>query len=96
MRPIAIHQTALRAAQRELEQARDDLTSAVAAVQHPADDFPKRDLLVEGVRTLLEGATTVARQCRGLASGLDDSIVDFDDLDGFIATAAAIDKVEPR
>lgn len=96
MRPIAIDQQALRGVQRDLESARDEIRAAIGDVRHPADDFPQRDLLVEGVRELLDDAFTVVRACSGLASGIDDSVLDFDELDGFIATAAALDRVDPR
>ena len=56
MRPIAINQRALRGAKAELDSAREDLKSALGDVDHPADDFPWRDLMVEGVRSLLEDA----------------------------------------
>ena len=46
MRPIAINQQALRTAREELDSAREALRSALGDVQHPADDFPWRDLMV--------------------------------------------------
>ncbi|MBS2936231.1 hypothetical protein KDN32_00565 [Nocardioides sp. J2M5] len=88
MRPIAINQRALRAAQEELSSAREDLRAALGDVHHPADDFPQRDLLVEGVRSLVDDAEQVARKCRTLASAIDDSVLDFDELDVMVGQAA--------
>ena len=100
MRPIAINQRALRGAKAELDSAREDLRSALGDVDHPADDFPWRDLMVEGVRSLVEDTEQVAVRCRNIAQAIDDSIVDFDELDimvGQAATVAArLDQVDPR
>lgn len=100
MRPIAINQRALRGAQAELDSAREDLRAALAEVQHPADDFPWRDLLVEGVKGLLDDAEQVARTCRTVASAIDDSVLDFDELDVMVGQAAVVaaqlDQVQPR
>ena len=79
MRPIAINQRALRAAKEELDSAREDLRSALGDIDHPGDDFPWRDLVVEGVRSLVADAEQVAKGCHTLAAAVDDSIVDFDD-----------------
>ena len=79
MRPIAINQRALRTAKEELDSAREDLRSALGDIDHPADDFPWRDLVVEGVRSLVADAEQVARTCRTLAGAVDDSIIDFDE-----------------
>ena len=99
MRPIAINQRALRAAKEELDSAREDLRSALGDIDHPADDFPWRDLLVEGVRSLVADAEQVATSCHSLAAAVDDSIIDFDELDlmvGEAATlAAGLDRVTP-
>lgn len=99
MRPIAINQRALRGAQAELDSAREDLTAALGDVDHPADDFPWRDLVVEGVRGLVADAEQVARRCRSIAGAIDDSVRDFDELDlmvGEAATAAArLAEVKP-
>jgi hypothetical protein len=99
MRPIAINQRALRGAKEELDSAREDLRSALGDVDHPADDFPWRDLLVEGVRSLVDDAEQVAKRCRALAAAIDDSVIDFDELDlmvGEAATVAArLDQVTP-
>ena len=90
MRPIAINQRALRGAKEDLDSAREDLRSALGEVDHPADDFPWRDLLVEGVRSLVEDAEQVARRCRSIAGAIDDSVVDFDELDLMVGTAAQV------
>jgi hypothetical protein len=99
MRPIAINQRALRGAKAELDSAREDLTSALGDVDHPADDFPWRDLVVEGVRSLLQDAEQVARKCRTIASAIDDSVLDFDELDSMVEQAAHValqlDQVRP-
>jgi hypothetical protein len=99
MRPIAIDQRALRGAQQELDSAREDLRSALGGIDHPADDFPCRDLLVEGVRSLVRDAEQVARRCRTLAGAIDDSVVDFDELDLMVGEAARVaaqlDRVTP-
>ena len=99
MRPIAINQRALRGAREELDTAREALRAALGDVDHPADDFPWRDLLVEGVRGLVEDAEQVARRCRSIAGAIDDSVLDFDELDlmvGQAAIAAArLDEVTP-
>ena len=99
MRPIAINQRALRGAKEELDSAREELRSSLGDIDHPADDFPWRDLMVEGVRSLVDDAEQVARKCRTLASAVDDSIIDFDELDimvGEAATfAARLDQVKP-
>ena len=99
MRPIAINQRALRGAREELDSAREAVRSALGDIDHPADDFPWRDLLVEGVRRLVDDAEEVARKCRRVAAAIDDSIIDFDELDlmvGEAATAAArLDQVRP-
>ncbi|MCY4728489.1 hypothetical protein NYO98_19565 [Nocardioides sp. STR2] len=99
MRPIAINQRALRGAREELDSAREDLRAALGDLHHPADDFPWRDLVVEGVRSLVDDAEQVATRCRTLAGAIDDSVVDFDELDlmvGQAATlAAGLDQVTP-
>lgn len=100
MRPIAINQRALRTAKEELESAREDLRSALGDLDHPADDFPWRDLMVEGVRSLVEDAEVVSRKCRTIATAIDDSIIDFDELDVMVGQAALVaarlDRVDPR
>ncbi|NYE36633.1 hypothetical protein F4692_001766 [Nocardioides cavernae] len=99
MRPIAINQRALRGAKEELDSAREDLKAALGDVDHPADDFPWRDLMVEGVRSLVEDAEQVAKRCRSIASAIDDSIIDFDELDVMVGEAATfaakLDQVKP-
>lgn len=99
MRPIAINQRALRGAKEELDSAREALASALGDIDHPADDFPWRDLVVEGVRSLVDDAEQVAKKCRNVAAAIDDSIIDFDELDlmvGEAATVAArLDEVQP-
>ena len=99
MRPIAINQRALRAAKEELDSAREDLRSALGDIDHPADDFPWRDLLVEGVRSLVADAEQVAKRCHSIAAAVGDSIVDFDELDLMVGEAAAaaarLDRVTP-
>ena len=90
MRPIAINQRALRGAREELDSAREDLRAALSDVDHPADDFPWRDLLVEGVRSLVEDAEQVARRCRTIAGAIDDSVLDFDELDLMVGEAATV------
>ena len=99
MRPIAINQRALRGAKEELDSAREDLRSALGDVHHPADDFPWRDLMVEGVRSLVDDAEQVAKKCRTLAGAVDDSIIDFDELDSMVGQAATfaaeLDQVKP-
>ena len=89
-RPIAINQRALRGAKAELDSAREDLKAALADVDHPADDFPWRDLVVEGVRSLVEDAEQVARRCRNVAQAIDESIIDFDELDSMVEQAAHV------
>ncbi len=100
MRPIAINQQALRTAREELDSAREALRSALGDVQHPADDFPWRDLMVEGVRSLIEDSEQVAERCRNVAGAIDDSILDFDELDVMVGQAATVaaklDQVDPR
>ena len=100
MRPIAINQRALRTAKDELDTAREALQSALGDVQHPADDFPWRDLVVEGVRSLIEDSEQIARRCRTIAGAIDDSIIDFDELDVMVGQAATVaarlDEVDPR
>ena len=99
MRPIAINQRALRGAKEELDSAREDLRSALDDIDHPADDFPWRDLMVEGVRSLVDDAEQVAKKCRTLAAAVDDSIIDFDELDVMVGEAATfaakLDRVKP-
>lgn len=99
MRPIAINQRALRNAKQELDAAREELRSAVREIDHPADDFPWRDLMVEGVRSLLEDSEQIAKRCRNVAGAIDDSIVDFDELDLMVGEAAKValklDQVQP-
>lgn len=90
MRPIAINQRALRGAREELDSACEDLRAALGDVEHPADDFPWRDLLVEGVRSLVEDAEQVARRCRTIAGAIDDSVLDFDELDLMVGEAAQV------
>ncbi|QSR33042.1 hypothetical protein CFI00_21555 [Nocardioides sp. S5] len=87
---IAISQRALRGAREELDSAREDLRAALRDVDHPADDFPWRDLLVEGVRSLVEDAEQVARRCRTIAGAIDDSVLDFDELDLMVGEAAQV------
>lgn len=100
MRPIAINQRALRTAKEELDSAREELRSALGDVDHPADDFPWRDLVVEGVRSLVQDAEVIATKCRTIAAAIDDSIIDFDELDLMVGEAAQValrlDKVDPR
>jgi hypothetical protein len=99
MRPIAINQRALRGAKEELDSAREELRSALGDIDHPADDFPWRDLMVEGVRSLVEDAEQIAQRCRNVAQAIDDSIVDFDELDSMVEEAAQVaiklDQVRP-
>ena len=99
MRPIAINQRALRGAKAELDSAREDLRSALGDIDHPADDFPWRDLVVEGVRSLVEDTEEVATRCRNIAQAIDDSIIDFDELDSMVEQAAHValqlDQVRP-
>jgi len=98
-RPIAINQRALRGAKAELDSAREDLKAALGDVDHPADDFPWRDLVVDGVRSLVEDAQQVVTRCRNIAQAIDDSILDFDELDSMIEQSAHIalqlDQVRP-
>lgn len=100
MRPIAINQRALRTAKEELDTAREALRSALGEVDHPADDFPWRDLMVEGVRSLVDDAQEITKKCRNVASAIDDSIIDFDQLDLMVGQAAQVaaklDEVNPR
>ena len=99
MRPIAINQRALRGAKAELDSAREDLRSALGDIDHPADDFPWRDLMVEGVRSLVEDAEQVSVRCRNIAHAIDESIIDFDELDSMVEQAAHValqlDQVRP-
>ena len=99
MRPIAINQRALRTAKEELDIARESLRDAIGDLDHPADDFPWRDLMVEGVRSLVEDAKQVASTCHTLAGAIDDSIIDFDELDLMVGEAARVaarlDQVQP-
>ncbi len=99
MRPIAINQRALRGAKAELDSAREDVRAALGDIDHPADDFPWRDLMVEGVRSLVEDTEQVAVRCRNIAQAIDDSIVDFDELDSMVEQAAHValqlDQVKP-
>ena len=90
MRPIAINQRALRTAKEELDSAREQLKSSLGDVSHPADDFPWRDLMVEGVRSLVEDAEEIVKRCRNIATAIDDSIIDFDELDVMVGEAAAV------
>jgi len=100
MRPIAINQRALRTAKEELDSAREDLRSALGDLDHPADDFPWRDLMVEGVRSLVRDAEGIATKCRNISAAIDDSIIDFDELDVMVGEAAQValklDQVDPR
>lgn len=100
MRPIAINQRALRTAKEELDSAREDLKAALGDIDHPADDFPWRDLMVEGVRSLVEDAEVITHKCRTIATAIDDSIIDFDELDVMVGQAALVatklDQVDPR
>jgi hypothetical protein len=100
MRPIAINQRALRTAKEELDSAREDLRSALGDIAHPADDFPWRDLMVEGVRSLVEDAEVITKKCRNISAAIDDSIIDFDELDVMVGQAAMVaaklDRVDPR
>jgi hypothetical protein len=99
MRPIAINQRALRGAKEELDSAREALRSALGDLDHPADDFPWRDLMVEGVRSLVEDSEQIAKRCRNIAGAIDDSIIDFDELDVMVGEAAQValklDQVKP-
>ena len=99
MRPIAINQRALRTAKEELDSAREGLRAALGDIDHPADDFPWRDLMVEGVRSLVEDAEQVATRCRNIARAIDDSVIDYDELDSMGEQAAHValqlDRVKP-
>lgn len=99
MRPIAINQRALRGAKAELDSAREDLRSTLGDIDHPADDFPWRDLVIEGVRSLVDDAEQIATRCRNTAQAIDDSILDFDELDSMVEQAAHValqlDQVKP-
>ncbi len=100
MRPIAINQRALRTAKEELDSAREDLRSALGDIDHPGDDFPWRELMVEGVRSLVGDAEVIATKCHTIASAIDDSIIDFDELDVMVGQAALVaaklEQVDPR
>lgn len=99
MRPIAINQGALRGARAELESACADLRAALEEVDHPREEFPWRDLLVAGVRGLVDDAGQVARRCGSIAGAIDDSVLDFDQLDVMVGRAAEVaarlDRVAP-
>lgn len=98
-RPIAINQRALRGAKAELDSAREDLKAALGDIDHPSDDFPWRDLMVEGVRSLVEDADQVVTRCRNIAQAIDESIIDFDELDSLVEQSALmairLDEVRP-
>jgi hypothetical protein len=100
MRPIAINQRALRTAKEELDSAREQLTASLGDIDHPTDDFPWRDLVVEGVRSLVHDAGVVTTKCRTVAAAIDDSIIDFDELDLMVGEAAQValelERVDPR
>ena len=55
--------------------------------------------MVEGVRSLVEDADQVARRCRNVAQAIDDSVIDFDELDSMIEQSAhlalQLDQVKP-
>ena len=99
MRPIAINQRALRGAKEDLDSAREDLRSALGDIDHPADDFPWRDLMVEGVRSLVDYAEVITKKCRNISTAIDDSIIDLDELDSMVGQAATfaaeLDQVKP-
>ena len=56
--------------------------------------------MVEGVRSLIEDAEQIATRCRNVAGAIDDSILDFDELDVMVGQAATVaaklDQVDPR
>jgi hypothetical protein len=55
--------------------------------------------VVEGVRSRLQDAEQGARKCRTIASAIDDSVLDFDELDSMVEQAAHValqlDQVRP-
>ncbi len=85
-----INHRALSIAKEELDSARDELKSALGEIEHPADDFPWRNLLVEGVRSLVEDSEQIAKRCRNIAAAIDDSTHDFTGLDDQIAMSAQL------
>ena len=95
MRPIVIQRRLLQATQQDLESAAEDVTTAVGRVEAPSGDYPWHLLVDEGVRVLLEEARQTARRARRVAAGISDSVVDFDELDGYVALAAEVDAVSP-
>lgn len=95
MRPIVVQRRMLQTSQQDLESAAEDITTAVGRVEAPAEDYPWHLLVDEGVRVLLEEARSTARRCRRVAASIQDSVVDFDELDGYIALTAEVDAVSP-
>jgi hypothetical protein len=95
MRPIVIERRPLRATQQDLESAAEDIATAVARVDPPADDYPWHRLVDEGVQVLLADARQLSRACRRVAEGIADSVADFDGLDAHVALAAEVDAVSP-
>jgi hypothetical protein len=52
------------------------------------------------VRSLVQDAEVVTRKCRAVSAAIDDSIIDFDELDLMVGEAARValqlDRVDPR
>ena len=56
--------------------------------------------MVDWVRSLVEDAEEITTKCRTIATAIDDSIIDFDELDVMVGQAAEVaarlDEVNPR
>ena len=61
---------------------------------------PTANLVVEGVRSLVDDAEEITQKCRTISTAIDDSIIDFDELDVMVGQAALVaaklDQVDPR
>lgn len=90
MREIYIDRGELRRTRNALDSAREELKGALGDLDHPGDDFPQRDLMIEGVRSLVEDAEEIAHRCRNIATAIEDSMSDFELLDVGVGQAAHV------
>lgn len=89
MRPLALEPRLIRHIVRDMESAHEELAAAAARVEAPQHAYPWHGLVERGVAALLRDADELVEACRRLTGRLEDSLVDFEEVDGHIGDAAS-------